>query len=123
MVVIWDVLITWAVQKVLDYMLHKAVKMGRKHLAGITVDDLSEYLLLFYAKMTILPTVKRLEENRDALETWNLTVTLRMHRSIHLLMSSDRTNRLCPICKILREKQAVLHKYVKDENLYPPFNQ
>jgi len=130
MLSLWDILLTWIITKMLDYLIERTrgkVKFeGEVHFFNYLLLKLGQ-IVEFYSLFVALPYVisfnrpEEVESMRSSqFFTTALTGYLLNHRRLHRY--GVLKTKSCKSCGIIAENKDLLQTFVSSPKLYPPFN-
>lgn len=115
---IWDILITWAITRALDYFVKR---FGR----GLRF-EVKWHLLLWLYQTLIWINLFYINSYKDSkilskqLDfSMMVKQTLKRHRQLHIWKRLEKKS--CPICYIITKNKGLLKTFVSNPKLYPPF--
>jgi hypothetical protein len=124
MVTVPDIVLTWVIQKILDYVLAKVISRGKKSkVSGFEVLSILPKYYITFALWGLSLFKEDAELVRNAYFQEATSSFLQFHKKMHRYhYLTKHSMDKCPICKIIVEEKSFLLELVPDRELYPPFS-
>lgn len=118
-----EIIIIWAVEKLLDFVFERVVKRARRFLlkpARRDFLDWLQYILHVFSFPTVQFNLESAKNITDPMRSFVFEDFLITHRRIHRL-GFRRIGETCAICQYISRKRTLFENFNSDPRLYPPY--